>query len=240
MGVRPAGGKAVNNQRTAIPSANELLRAVSNFSSAPTAASVGEFNDYEIINVVTKQFYDPQSFGEANRRNQAGEAVGTGIGDRDNYYIDSEGNYVDRSAYRQSYDIDDDTDELIIPGYKGPQEGESTAPAELSVVPTSSSNPDRPRTVAAGYDKGRSTLTVVFRDGTFYNYYEVRPSEWQDFKRRVSKGQYIYKYLDFKPRGPANVRSIPAGARKIMYGIARASQLKNAGKQYSGTKPRKK
>jgi hypothetical protein len=76
----------------------------------------------------------------------------------------------------------------------------------------------------------------VFRDGTFYNYYEVSSSEWQDFKRRVSKGQYIYKYLDFKPRGAANVRTIPAGARKIMYGIARASQLKNAGRQYTGKK----
>ena len=100
-----------------------------------------------------------------------------------------------------------------------------------SVIPTSSSNPERPRTVAAGYDKVREVLTVVFRDGTFYNYYEVRPTEWQDFKRRVSKGRYIYENLDFKPRGPANVNSVPAGARRTLYGLARLNQLKSGGKQ---------
>jgi hypothetical protein len=80
---------------------------------------------------------------------------------------------------------------------------------------------------------------VVFRDGTFYNYYEVTPSEWQNFKKRVSKGQYIYKYLDFKPRGPANVRSIPAGVRKEFYRYARISQRSSGGKQYN-TQSRKK
>ena len=237
--IRPVGGKAVSNQRTAIPSSGELLNKLtgSSFAGMPTAASTGEFNDYEFIGDIDKA-YNPQSFGEANRRNQAGEALASGL-NSDSYYIDDEGNYVDRSSYRQSYDQDIDTGELIVPGYKGPQADEGTAAAPLTLVPTSSSNPARPRTVAAGYDKVRGVITVVFRDGTFYNYYEVTSGEWQDFKKRVSKGQYIYKYLDFKPRGPANVRSIPAGVRKEFYRYARISQLSSRGKQYN-TKSRKK
>ena len=236
--VRPVGGRAVSNQRTAIPSSGELLNKISgNFAGLPTAASSGEFGGIEFLGEIDKA-YKPQSFGEANRRNQAGEALAKSI-NSESYYIDDEGNYVDRSSYRQSYDEDIDTGELIVPGYKGPQADEGTAAAPLTLVPTSSKNPERPRTVAAGYDKVRSVLTVVFRDGTFYNYYEVTSSEWQDFKKRVSKGQYIYKYLDFKPRGPANVRSIPAGVRKEFYRYARISQRSSGGKQYN-TQSRKK
>jgi hypothetical protein len=231
--ARIAGkGGAARNQRAALPSSQELLNILSpvlgggqNFAGLPTAASTGEF--FEAISVTANQYYDPQTYKDASRRNQAGEAVGSD--DFSTFYVDPDGNFVDRSAGRKFYD--EEEGELVIPGYKGPQEGESEAAAPLSVVPTSSSNPARPRTVAAGYDKVREVLTVVFRDGTFYNYYEVRPTEWQDFKRRVSKGQYIYQYLDFKPRGPANVRSIPAAARKTLYGLARLNQLKSGGKQ---------
>jgi hypothetical protein len=225
-------GKAARTQRAALPSSQELLNMLapvisgsSSFAGLPTAASSGEF--FEAISIATNQYYDPQSYQDAARRNQAGEAVGSD--DFSTYYVDANGDFVDRSAGRKFYDEEDG--ELVIPGFKGPQEGESNAAAPLSVVPTSSTNPERPRTVAAGYDKVREVLTVVFRDGTFYNYYEVRPSEWQDFKRRVSKGRYIYQNLDFKPRGPANVRSIPAGARKTLYGLARLGQLKSGGKQ---------
>jgi hypothetical protein len=225
-------GKAARTQRAVLPSSQELLNMLepvlgggNNFVGLPTAASTGEF--FEAISVTTNQYYNPQSYADAARRNQAGEAVGSD--DFKTFYVDADGNFVDRSAGRKFYDEEDG--ELVVPGYKGPQEGESNAAAPLSVVPTSSTDPSRPRTVAAGYDRVREVLTVVFRDGTFYNYYEVRPTEWQDFKRRVSKGQYIYKYLDFKPRGPANVRSIPAGARKTLYGLARLNQLKSGGKQ---------
>ena len=111
--VRPVGGRAVSNQRTAIPSAGELLGQVSKtFAGLPTAASSGEFGGIEFLGEIDK-YYKPQSFGEANRRNQAGDALAQSI-DADAYYIDSDGNYVDRSSYRQSYDEDDDTGELII------------------------------------------------------------------------------------------------------------------------------
>jgi hypothetical protein len=30
-------------------------------------------------------------------------------------------------------------------------------------------------------------MTVVFRDGTFYNYYQVTPGEWEAFHASYSK-----------------------------------------------------
>lgn len=254
--ARIAGGGTPRNRRAAMPSANEMLGAMgqplgfgpkqtrgmmnilsqegtfqSPFAGLPTAASSGEF--FETISLLnaqdTMRYYNPQTQAEANKRNQAGEAVFYG---EDVYYIDSQGNFVDRSTGRKFYDIDEDTGETVIPGEKGPQFGESDAPAPLSLVPTSTSNPERPRTVAAGYDRNRSVLTVVFRDGTYYNYYEVNTSEWQDFKRRVSKGKYIYQYLDYKPRGPASVSALPSYARSALYKFTRAMQLKSTSKQY--------
>jgi len=254
--ARIAGGGAPRNRRVAIPSANELLGAMgqpygfgpkqtagmmkalsqegtfqSPFSALPTAASAGEF--FETISLInaadTMRYYNPQTQAEAAKRNQAGEAAFFG---EDVYYIDAQGNFVDRSSGRKYYDEDLDTGETVIPGEKGPQNEESDAPAPLSLVPTSTTNPERPRTVAAGYDRERSVLTVVFRDGTYYNYYEVTTNEWQDFKRRVSKGKYIYQVLDYKPRGPANLSALPSYARAALYRLTRSMQLKSETKQY--------
>jgi len=277
--ARVRGGGAGKGPRpAALPSAQELLGAIgkpygfgpkqtrgmmnilsqeggfqSPFAALPTAASSGEF--FETISLLTAddtmRYYNPQSPSQVARRNQAGEAVFPAFGE-DVYYIDENGEFVDRSAGRKYYDEDLDTGEVVIPGEKGPQFGESDAPAPLSLVPTSTTNPERPRTVAAGYDKQRSVLTVVFRDGTYYNYYEVSTTEWQDFKRRVSKGQYIYQVLDYKPRGPASTASLPAYARTALYKVTRALQLQNERKQYDrmakkntpkppkATKPRKR
>lgn len=201
------------------------------FSNMPTAASTGEFFEtVDLLNATdTMRYYNPQTAAEVNARNQAGQAVFLG---EDVYYIDANGNFVDRSPGRKYYEEGEDTGETVIPGQKGPQYDESDAPAPLSLVPTSSSNPERPRTVAAGYDRTRQVLTVVFRDGTYYNYYEVSANEWQDFKKRVSKGQYIYKYLDYKPRGAANVNSLPSYARTALYKLTRSLQLKRSAKQY--------
>ncbi|NBT46647.1 MAG: KTSC domain-containing protein [Actinobacteria bacterium] len=203
------------------------------FKGLPTASSKGEF--FEAISFITDpntmNYYKPQSYESAMDRNQAGEAPWRG------------GELLDRSRGMWSednlyYDTDYDTGRIIIPGQKGPQMEESDAPADISVIPTSSKNPQRPRTVAAGYDRSRETLTVIFRDGTFYNYYEVSSSEWLDFKARISKGEYIYKYLDFHPRGPANTAKVPSYARAALYRLARAGQLQSQGKQ--GTSRTKK
>lgn len=103
------------------------------------------------------------------------------------------------------------------------------APAPISEVPTSTTNPQRPRTVAAGYDRQRATLTVVFRDGTFYNYYEVDNRTWQNFRRARSKGRYILSYLDSHPRGVADVSTLSQPAREALYRLSRTGQIKTQG-----------
>lgn len=104
------------------------------------------------------------------------------------------------------------------------------APAPLSIIPTSTMNYRRPRTVAAGYapnrdGKGLGVLTVVFRDGLFYNYHDVSTSEWNGFKSAYSKGRYILAHLDSHARGAANMGSMPTYARETLYRIARTNQI---------------
>lgn len=229
--VRPGGGGAARGKKVALPSAQEQLGAfygltssqtkniqkvtkVDNpFQTLPTAASKGEFGEFmEIISVPDTMRYfksDNQHADMGYTQNLAGLPY-----EADNGY--------NRPFYE---------DDLSIPGYKGPKYEEDESPAALTVVPTSTTNPERPRTVAAGYDEDEEKITVVFRDGTFYNYYEVSRQEWQAFKTRVSKGQYIYKYLDFKPRGAADVSSLSATARKTFYKFSRAAQIKYKGKK---------
>jgi len=101
----------------------------------------------------------------------------------------------------------------------------SDGPAPLSIIPTSTMNYKRPRTVAAGYDKARQILTVVFRDGTFYNYYEVKTQTWNAFKAAYSKGRFILANLDSHPHGLADMGSMPSLARETLYRIARTNQI---------------
>lgn len=109
-------------------------------------------------------------------------------------------------------------------------------------IPTSSTNYARPRTVAAGYspdpnypqsDKG--VLTVVFRDGTFYNYYEVRMGEWEAFHASYSKGrpwlnrrsktQSADGLFIHKPRGDAgDMQEIDPQIREALYRVSRTQQ----------------
>lgn len=103
------------------------------------------------------------------------------------------------------------------------------APADITVVPTSTTNPPRPRTVAAGYDKARKALTVVFRDGTFYNFYGVGGLEWNNFKRARSKGRFIARYLDGKVRGTADMGGIPQQHQEVLYRVARTAQVVKGG-----------
>lgn len=104
------------------------------------------------------------------------------------------------------------------------------APAPITLAPTSSIFPARPRTVAAGYDPRREILTVVFRDGTYYNYYGVSPFQWGNFVRARSKGRYIKKYLDGKMRGNSNVSDTPMAAREAAYRLARTAQIREKGR----------
>jgi hypothetical protein len=102
-------------------------------------------------------------------------------------------------------------------------------------IPTSSTNYSRPRTVAAGYDPYRQVMTVVFRDGTFYNYYEVTPSEWEAFHASYSKGKpwlnpknskqgFDGLFLS-KPRGDAgDMSAVDPEIRAALWRVAKSWQ----------------
>jgi KTSC domain len=112
-----------------------------------------------------------------------------------------------------------------------------TSPAPLTVIPTSSIYPKRPRTVAAGYDEADRKLTVVFRDGTYYNYYAVSPDRWRSFASAPSKGQFIKQFLDGSPRGVSNLGVVAAARPSVkakaeqLYKMARISQNLQQGVQ---------
>lgn len=74
--------------------------------------------------------------------------------------------------------------------------------APQTEVPSKTTNPQRPRTLSAGYDRASQTLSVVFRDGTAWNYYGVTYQMWTAFKASPSPGRYIRTRLDFKAYGP--------------------------------------
>lgn len=112
----------------------------------------------------------------------------------------------------------------------------SDDPAAITVVPTSTTNPNRPRTVAAGYNGDRRTLTTVFRDGTYYNYYGVSQTEWRGFKRYRSKGEFIRLFLDTKRRGVADVGALGVSTQDLIYRTARTNQVMREGANKKPTK----
>lgn len=65
----------------------------------------------------------------------------------------------------------------------------------ITVAPTKSSNPGRPRTVAMGYNYGTDTLRVVFREGAVYDYFDVSTTVWWRMRRSASPGKFINRVL---------------------------------------------
>lgn len=74
----------------------------------------------------------------------------------------------------------------------------------LPYQPTPSINPPRPRTLSAGYDSTTQTLRVRFRDGPGYEYYNVPPRVWRNFKRVQSPGRAINRTLNQYPYSRAD------------------------------------
>lgn len=171
-------------------------------------------------------------------------------------FRDRDGNYVKDipdAAYNpklpEDYDYDvktgfgdssqplDDTEFFGAAGV-GP---DSPRPAALTVRPTSSTNFQRPYTVAAGWERypaqGRvgqdqelGTLSVMFRDGTLWNYYNVERSFWITFRSAISKGQFINKHaqnprLNSYPHGPADISAVPASAQQYIQQTSREAQV---------------
>lgn len=97
--------------------------------------------------------------------------------------------------------------------------------ASLTENPTSTTNVEEPRTLAAGYDRKNFILTIQFRDGTLYNYYDVPPSIWREFRFAESKGKYMQSGLDsWAEKGPvaghshAHYARVAKSARKAQVG----------------------
>ena len=172
---------------------------VSPLQSLPTAASVGEFTE-------TLDMFGSNRDRFGRYQNRA-----------DDVYADSMEEY---SFTEDGYNYENLAEDA---------QHRTSGPAPLSLVPTSTINPDRPRTVAAGYlanptDSADGKLSVVFRDGTFYNYYNVSMAEWNAFKQNRSKGRFILRFLDSKPRGAADVDGADDAGKLLLYRIARTSQ----------------
>lgn len=129
-------------------------------------------------------------------------------------------------------------------------------PAMLTDRPTSSTDAGRPRTVAAGYQpyvgtkKGGTAyeeqlgkMTVMFRDGSLYNYYDVSPGEWMNFKASISKGapwlnrgfpngkQQVDGLFVGKPQGPADLSQASEAVRRNIYSMSRTAQVTYATKR---------
>ena len=135
-------------------------------------------------------------------------------------YLEDEGFYAGLG-----YTYNNDASTPVLAG----SSSVDTTPADITQSPTSTTNPNRPRTVAAGYDQKRKTLTVIFRDGTFYNYYSVENNTWQSFKRHRSKGWFIRTYLDAHPRGAADMGTTPQAHQELLYKVARTAQVLRRG-----------
>lgn len=124
--------------------------------------------------------------------------------------------------------------------------GINTRPTQLTQIPTSSTNAARPRTVAAGYrmevgsralprEQRRGKLTVMFRDGTLWNYYDVPYTEWLTFSNSLSKGPMLNRksskqasdgILLSHPHGPADVTDVPEEVQEQLWRVAREAQLR--------------
>jgi len=123
--------------------------------------------------------------------------------------------------------------------YYGDVPDDAEAPAQGKWdIPTSSSNYKRPRTLAAGYNRQQKLLTVVFRDGTFWNYYDVPHDEWIKFHAAYSKGPLLNggntpgqragssdgPLLSYK-HGPADLSQLDEEAKNFFLAAVRSSSI---------------
>jgi hypothetical protein len=149
--------------------------------------------------------------------------------------------YQDRDSVSSTVNIGDDDMDMSYTDIG------NLGPAPLSMLPTPSTNANRPRTVAAGYQpyvgsrspnsppevyqKGK--LTVMFRDGTVYNFYGVTGEEWLKFKGQGSIGPMLNRlpvpgFLLAKDHGPADMSNVSPKVASTIYRVARAAQVQFA------------
>ena len=113
----------------------------------------------------------------------------------------------ERQGYAGNHSVHSDGTQMYERDYADEFEGEVEhertmaargGPVSLSYNPTRTSNPGRPRTLAAGYDGGTDVLTIVVREGAVYEYYGVTGMQWQRFKRSASPGKFLNRVLSDK------------------------------------------
>ena len=233
-------------------------------ASRRTMAQISRFQDEQAVRdamALTGDVYDEQGFMGAlsqsnpnlyptfNRPAEIQEAIFKGTAYW-KYYEDEEGNrvrppkFITNEYYRQaSTALGEQGYQVVADGYyfqgQNPREGVTEdAASALTDIPTSSTNYRRPRTVAAGYDTVSKTLTVVFRDGTFYNYYNVPSDVWIRFHDSFSKGPMLNRknknqgsdgvLLGYE-RGVADLSNLSETAQEFLYKVARTAQIYYAG-----------
>jgi len=122
-----------------------------------------------------------------------------------------------------------------------PEESElDDSPARIRIYVTSTKNPSKPRTLRAGYDYKTGTMTVVFPDGTFWNYYRITEIEWNSFKSAPSKGEWLHvNGFNNKPHGigegmmgKANIHDLSTNMIRSL-GASKEAQIAMHGKQSS-------
>ena len=139
------------------------------------------------------------------------------------------------------YDVEESV--YVAQYYRRGQASGSQKGAALTDIPTSTTDAARPRTVAAGWDANpgdpeKGTLTVVFRDGTIYNFYDVEESVWIGFHNSISKGRGYLNPKNSKQASDgkllvgyrheeANVNGLSAAMREMVYRAARTAQFQN-------------
>jgi len=111
--------------------------------------------------------------------------------------------------------------------------------AKLELKSTSTSNPDRPRTLAAGWDKNTGTMTVVFRDRTWYNYYNVPEEIWDEFRGAPSKGVYLEEsgLNNWDDKGPVNRDTMSPHKKNALDSVVEAAAREqdiSGGLQFTG------
>jgi len=251
--IQGAGLTAADPAARAFGASNRTLRQIGRYQNPEVIANARGLvddvtSDFEsfaaALNAPSPRFPNPQTGAFAAQQAIAGTGAGslTAL------------NAAAAKARQLGYDVTVFTDEngRVNPGtynpkdsdyylgrslsedYTGAAMSDALPGVPLSDIPTSTTNYRRPRTVAAGYDPESKTVTVVFRDGTFYNYYDVPPTVWLKFHTSLSKGPMLNRanrkqgfdgdLLKYR-HGPADISSLTPIAQEFMYTVARTAQI---------------
>lgn len=144
-----------------------------------------------------------------------------------------------------SDDLDEYSDFDMADGDADPEEDYDDQPisTNLQIMATSTTNPERPRTLRAGYDRKTKTMIVVFRKNVWWAYRDVPEDMWEGFKQAESKGKYLRESgLDtWADMGPANLGNMTRQQRIMLaYNVKRSNDLQKALKGKQSTKLRGK